>query len=158
MSTARATGTDSIFITIVGIVMIFGYYYTDFGYDQIDAYFYGEAGHILFGILCALVAYAKNRNPVIWFAWGMWFVLASLIVLAFFKRLSDVECPFCRKGIDNRATICPYCRKDLEGGKFLDDLPESEQSTKKLSVDRKDFILILIVTMAVFAVVNIWFK
>jgi len=88
----------------------------------------------------------------------MWFVLASLIVLAFFKRLSDVECPFCRKGIDSRATICPYCRKDLEGKIISNELPRSENATEKLSIDRKDFVLILVVIMAVFAVVNIWFK
>ena len=109
MSNAKATGAESTFITIVGVVLIVVYYRIDVGYDPVDYFFYGEVGHIFFGILCSLIAYAKNRNPVIWGALGIWFVLASLIVLAFFKKLSDTECPFCREGIErhleNIATI-----------------------------------------------------
>jgi hypothetical protein len=62
MSTVKAPDSESAFITLIGIAMIFGYYYIDSGYDPIDAYFYGDAGHIFFGILCALVAYVLSRD------------------------------------------------------------------------------------------------
>ena len=136
MSNAKATGTNSVLITLAGLVMIIAYFLTDVGLDPVDDLFYGDAGHIFLGILCSLIAYAKNRNPVIWFAWGMWFVIASLIVLAFFKKLSDTECPFCREGIQEKAIICPHCQKDLQDEVLLEKSVEKGK-IKQLSNDEK---------------------
>jgi len=136
MSNAKATGTNSVLITLTGLVMIIAYFFTDVGLDPVDDFFYGDAGHIFLGIVCSLIAYAKNRNPVIWFAWGMWFVIASLIVLAFFKKLSDKECPFCREGIQDKAIICPHCQKDLQDEVLLEKSVEKNK-IKSLSNDEK---------------------
>ena len=141
MSNAKATGTNSALFTLAGFAMIIAYFLTDVGLDPVDDFFYGDAGHIFFGILCSLIAYAKNRNPVIWFAWGMWFVLASLIVLAFFKKLSDTECPFCREGIQEKAIICPHCQKDLQDEVLLEKSAEKNK-INPLSKNEKGFIAI----------------
>lgn len=30
------------------------------------------------------------------------------------KKQGYIECPYCRKMIDPRATVCPYCRRNLQ--------------------------------------------
>jgi|TARA_Y100000294_G_scaffold4388_1_gene4505 hypothetical protein len=153
MSNAKATGAESTFITIVGVVLIVVYYRIDVGYDPVDYFFYGEVGHIFFGILCSLIAYAKNRNPVIWGALGIWFVLASLIVLAFFKKLSDTECPFCREGIETKAIICPHCQNDLLDKELLEKSAEQDNTKKSLSYEEWGIVVLMVILLLLFGLI-----
>lgn len=74
---------------------------------------YGKYGPILFGFLCSFVATTKNRNPIVWFAAGLWFVLAALIVSILVPKIFYKICPLCKEGIAKDAIVCPHCQRDI---------------------------------------------
>ena len=94
---------------IVAIIAMIAWFYLDAGPNI----FYGRYGGLLMGALCAIIASFKNRNPVVWFSFGAWFVLASLIVLLFLPRLHDRLCPYCLEGVAMDARVCPHCQRDI---------------------------------------------
>lgn len=105
--------------SVCAIIAIIAWFYFDPGPDI----FYGQYGGLLMGALCGVIAFFKNRNPIVWFALGMWFVLASLVVLLFLPRLHDRLCPNCREGIAIDATVCPHCQRDLKPDSLESPLP-----------------------------------
>jgi len=99
----------TIFNSIIATIAIIMWFYLDAGPDI----FYGQYGGLLIGALCAIIASFKNRNPIVWFAFGAWFVLLSLIVLFFFPRLHNRLCPHCHEGVAVDANVCPHCQRDI---------------------------------------------
>lgn len=95
--------------SIIAIIAIIIWFYFDAGPDI----FYGQYGGLLIGALCAIIASFKKRNPIVWFAFGAWFVLISLIVLFLLPRLHDRLCPYCREGVAVEASVCPHCQRDI---------------------------------------------
>jgi len=95
--------------SIIAIIAMIVWFYLDTGPDI----FYGRYGGLLFGALCAIIASFKYRNPVVWFAFGSWFVLATLIVLLFLPRLHNRLCPHCREGVALDASVCPHCQREI---------------------------------------------
>lgn len=85
--------------------------------------FYGQYGAIIFGLMTAGVGYWKNRNPWVWFALGLWFVLAGLTVALIVPRLADKLCPFCREAVDPEASVCPHCQRDLPAQQTAEAMP-----------------------------------
>ena len=77
----------------------------------------GQWGPVLFGFLCAFIATIKKRNAVAWFAWGLYFVFASVIVLLCLPKLHYRLCPFCKRGVAVDAITCPYCTREIDEGK-----------------------------------------
>ena len=95
--------------SIIAIIAMILWFYLDTSPDI----FYGQYGGLLLGALCAIIASFKYRNPIVWFAFGAWFVLASLIVLLFLPRLHNRLCPHCREGVAVDASVCPHCQRDI---------------------------------------------
>lgn len=65
---------------------------------------------IVGSVICMLVAQRKNRNPVVWFAVGLWFALIGIIVILCLKKVYIEKCPYCLRGIEANSTVCPYCQ------------------------------------------------
>lgn len=95
---------------IIAIIAIIAWFYVGAAPDI----FYGQYGGLLMGALCSIVALIKNRNPVVWFAFGAWFVLAAFIVLLFLPRLHNRLCSFCREGVAMDASVCPHCQRNIK--------------------------------------------
>jgi drug/metabolite transporter superfamily protein YnfA len=100
----------TIIHSIIAIIAIIVWFYFDAGPDI----FYGQYGGLFIGALCAIIASIKRRNPIVWFAFGAWFVLISLIVLFFLPRLHNRLCPYCREGVAVDASVCPHCQRDMK--------------------------------------------
>jgi hypothetical protein len=77
-------------------------------------HFYGKYGEILCGGLAAVLAYFKNRQPVAWFAVGVWAVSAGVIVTRVAPRLAAAICLSCREGVERDATAGPHCRHAIQ--------------------------------------------
>lgn len=75
--------------------------------------FYGKYGAIGSGILTAIVAHLKGRNVVGWFALGLWFVPAALIIILIMPKLYDKLCDHCMEPVSPLALICPHYRRQL---------------------------------------------
>jgi len=105
----KKTTTIHSIIAIIAMIVWFYLDYLDTGPDI----FYGRYGGLGFGALCAIIASFKYRNPIVWFAFGSWFVLASLIVLLFLPRLHNSLCPHCREGVALDASVCPHCQREI---------------------------------------------
>ena len=105
----RPDKKTTIIHSLIAIVAIIGWFYLDTAPDI----FYGQYGGLFMGVLCGIIASLKYRNPIVWFAFGAWFVLASLIVLLFLPRLHNRLCPYCREGVAIDASVCPHCQRDI---------------------------------------------
>ena len=115
---ARPDKKTTTIHSIIAIITLIIWFKIDAGPDI----FYGQYGGLLFGALCAIIASFKYRNPIVWFAFGTWFVLASLIVLLFLPRLHNRLCHYCREGVAVDAVACPHCQRDI-------NTEEQEQGT-----------------------------
>ena len=104
--------TIKIHSTIAGIAILI-WFVTEMSYDWGPDFLYGTWGYLIMGLLGLIIANIKNRNPLTWFALGLWFVLFAIIVLIFLPKLHDQLCPQCREGIASDASICPHCRSDI---------------------------------------------
>ena len=69
--------------------------------------------NLSFGIITAIIGGFKNRNIFAWFAIGIWTMFIGLIVILFMPKLYEAVCPYCQKGISDKAIICPYCQSHL---------------------------------------------
>tara|TARA_B100000949_G_C14077047_1_gene364232 strand:+ start:246 stop:659 length:414 start_codon:yes stop_codon:yes gene_type:complete len=71
---------------------------------------------VVSGVLCAVVASAKNRDSGSWGVLGFLFPILSLIAIAGMpeKTLRVRECLFCAELIGIKATICPFCNRELK--------------------------------------------
>lgn len=121
--------TIKIHATIAGIAIIIWFameYFFDPFYDIGPDVLYGSAGYYITGLLGLILANIKNRNPLTWFALGLWFAIFPIIVLIFLPKLHDKLCPKCREGIALDASICPHCRSEIHE----DRIAESSASVK----------------------------
>ncbi|MFH1153043.1 MAG: hypothetical protein V1793_04430 [Pseudomonadota bacterium] len=110
MKAGLKSGKKIVIHNILASIAIVAWLYTGYNYGI----FYGKYGSLLFGAVCAMVAKIKNRNPVAWFALGLWFVLAALIAICCLGRLYDRLCRYCHQRVSLDETTCPYCKKDIE--------------------------------------------
>lgn len=58
-----------------------------------------------------------------------------ILVLCFSN--TDAECPFCKKAVDERATICAYCRSSIAPELPAVHLQPSEDAYEKWQSQRK---------------------
>ena len=100
---------------------------------------------VLAGILGAVIASKKGRNP---FVWGMvCFIFPLLIVLLgvlppLLKAGKTRQCPYCNKMLKESATECRYCGREMpinmvqckECGSFVPERDYCMQCNRKLRV------------------------
>jgi hypothetical protein len=100
---------------------------------------------VLVGILGAVVAAKKGRNP---FVWGLvCFIFPLVIVVLGFlppvlKTGRTRLCPYCSKMLQESATECKYCGKEMpinmvqckECGSFVPEKDYCMQCNRKLRV------------------------
>ncbi len=115
MAKIKPDQTTNWLYTALGVIGIIAWFAVDAGFGGVAGTdpIYGMYGGLLMGVLAAIVAKVKGRNPVAWFALGSWFVLLALIVLAFLGRLHEALCPHCREPVSTEATVCPHCARDI---------------------------------------------
>ncbi|MCE2391454.1 MAG: zinc ribbon domain-containing protein [Proteobacteria bacterium] len=81
---------------------------------------------LILGIVVALIAKSKGRNPGLWFLYGFLIWPVALVHVLLASRTGDeqspdspaagrVPCPFCAELVKPQARVCPHCRRDLTG-------------------------------------------
>jgi hypothetical protein len=69
------------------------------------------------GVICAIVAYFKNRNIIIWSILGILFSIVTFTVLIFLPKIDDLTdtfpCPYCKSPVKNGVNRCEQCDSDL---------------------------------------------
>lgn len=72
---------------------------------------------VVMGVLCAFIAYLKNRNIIAWLILGVMFSIISLAVIIFLPRIEDTKdtfpCPFCKSPVKLDSIRCKHCESDL---------------------------------------------
>ena len=81
---------------------------------------------LILGIVVALIANSKGRNPGLWFLYGFLIWPVALVHVLLAGRAGEAEssnpavearvpCPFCAELVKPQARVCPHCRRDLTG-------------------------------------------
>jgi len=75
---------------------------------------------LIFAVICAMIANAKNRNELPWFFAGFFFGIVAFGAACFASkrpfRLNKAEskrCQHCQSMIDIYATHCSYCTQQV---------------------------------------------
>jgi hypothetical protein len=68
---------------------------------------------ILLGIIPAMIAHRKGRNPVAWWLYGSALFLIAFPHSLLARDLSRAPCPRCAELIKLEARICPHCRSEI---------------------------------------------
>ena len=74
-----------------------------------------ELGIVLLWIFCGLVAAAigaRKREGCLAFIIGVGFGPVGILIALISKGKRE-RCPYCKKFIDNEATVCPYCQRTI---------------------------------------------
>ena len=66
---------------------------------------------LFIGIIPAIIAKNKGKNPFLWYIYGVLLFIVALPHALIMK--SNYQCPHCRSNIDPEATVCPRCSKDI---------------------------------------------
>ncbi len=72
---------------------------------------------VMFGVMAALVAGEKGRNPLLWFLTGFLIGPFSLIVAVLRPRAVAgrfAECPACLEIVRDQARVCRFCGTAFE--------------------------------------------
>jgi hypothetical protein len=97
----------------------------------------------LVGILGAVIASKKGRNPVLWGLACFVFPLLLLVIgilPALLKPGKTIHCPHCKKVLQESATECEYCGQEMpinmvqcrECGSFVPERDYCMQCNRKL--------------------------
>lgn len=92
---------------------------------------------VLSGVLCAVIAGAKNYSGPLWFVLGFFFPFIAPIVIIFFKQTlteenappspkTHIKCPDCKELVRKEARVCKHC-----GCKLVPDSAVSEENAKE---------------------------
>ncbi len=80
---------------------------------------------LAFGIIVALIANSKGRNPIGWFIYGALLFLIAIVHVLVIPRSTKAEaararasgrvpCPHCAEMVLPAAKVCPHCRRDVD--------------------------------------------
>ena len=70
----------------------------------------------IMGAVVAAIANSKNRNPLLWFAYGFLIWPIALVHILVSKSTAEgtrQACPSCAELILPQAKICPHCRSEV---------------------------------------------